>query len=126
MEKKALIKELKTIFIRSTFFNIAAYLISVIFIGFTLPIAVGLLIGTFGMLLNLFLLNRSIYISVKFGGGNKKMLAWYIIRLAIVSILIAIPMLWSTSCMIGAVIPYIYPQLVYGEKTLFRKGGKAE
>lgn len=128
MEKEALIKEFKIILIRSTFLNIAAYLISVIFIGFTLPMAVGLLIGTFGMLLNLFLLNRFIRNAVKNGGkgSSKIMLGGYIVRMVIVAFCIALPMLWCTSCMIGAAIPYIYPNLVYGGKSLFRKGGKAE
>ncbi len=128
MEKEDFKKELKYILIRSLFFNIAAYLISVIFIGFTLPVAAGLLIGTFGMLLNLFLLNRSLYNIVK-GRGNKsagKMFIWYIIRMIIASVIIAASMLWCIPCMIGAVIPYFYPKLVYGGKTLFRKEEKSE
>ena len=69
MEKQAFIKELKIILIRSVFLNIAAYLISTIFIGFTLPAAAGLLIGTFGMSLNLFLINRSHYMVIRYGGN---------------------------------------------------------
>ena len=128
MEKDDLKKELKYILIRSLFLNIAAYLISVIFIGFTLPIAAGLLIGTFGMLLNLFLLNKSLYNIVKMGGNKSagKMFVWYIIRMSIASVIIAAAMLWCISCMIGAVIPYFYPKLVYGGKTLFRKEEKSE
>lgn len=126
LEKEVLKKEFKMIFIRSIFLNIAAYLISVIFIGFTFPIAVGLLFGTFGMFLNLFLLNKSIYNIVKSGGykGSKKMAAWYIIRMAIISLILIMAMLWCTSCMIGSLIPFVYPKLVYGGKTLFKKGGK--
>ncbi len=128
MEREYLKKELKFIFLRSLFLNIAAYLISVIFIGFTLPIAAGLLIGTFGMLLNLFLLNKSIYNIVKRGGNKSggKMFAGYIIRMSIASIIIASSMLWNIPCMIGAVIPYFYPKLVYGRKIILRKEEKTE
>lgn len=128
MEKEDLKKELKYIFIRSLFLNIAAYLISVIFIGFTLPIAAGLLFGTFGMLFNLFLLNKSVYNIVKRGGNKNagKMFVWYIIRMIISSVIIAFSMMWCIPCMIGAVIPYFYPKLVYGGKTLLRKEEKTE
>ncbi len=128
MEKEDFKKELKYILIRSLFLNIAAYLISIIFIGFTLQIAAGLLIGTFGMLLNLFLLNRSLYNIVKRGGNKSsgKMFIWYIIRMTIASVIIAASMLWCIPCMIGVVIPYFYPKLVYGGKTLFRKEEKSE
>lgn len=128
MEKEDLKKELKYIFIRSLFLNIAAYLISVIFIGFTLQMAAGLLFGSLGMLLNLFLINKSVYNIVK-NGGNKssgKMFAWYIVRMLISASIIAAAMIWSIPCMIGAVIPYIYPKLVYGGKTLLRKEEKTK
>lgn len=128
MEKEAFIKELKIILIRTVFLNIAVYLISSVFVGFTLSVAAGLLIGTSGMLLNLFLLNRSLYDVVKRGGNKNstKMVIWYIIRMSVVSLLTVIAMLWCTECMIAAVIPYFYPKLVYGEKTLLRKEEKAE
>lgn len=128
LEKEDLKRELKFIFFRSLFLNIAVYLISVIFIGFTLPVAAGLIVGTIGMLFNLFLINKSVFNIVK-SGGNKnasKMFIWYIIRMSIASVIIAAAMLWCVSCMIGAVIPYFYPKLVYGGKTLFRKEEKSE
>ena len=125
LNKEDLITELKLILTRSVFLNIAAYLISIIFIGFTLPMAAGLFLGTFGMLLNLFLLNKSICDAVKMG-GSKKMVVWYIIRMTIVSLILVMTMMWCVSCMIGSLIPFVYPKLVYGGKTLFRKGGKAE
>ena len=109
MEKEDLKKELLFIFIRSLFLNLAAYLISVVFIGFTFSMAAGLLLGTSGMLFNLFLLNM-------FGG--------YIARMFIIMPLISVTMFFELSCTIGAVIPYFYPKLIYAGKTLFGKGGK--
>ncbi|MGN1481134.1 ATP synthase subunit I [Porcipelethomonas sp.] len=128
MEKEDLNKELKIIFVRSLFLNLSAYLISVVFIGFTLSIAIGLLMGTFGMLLNLFLLNKSVYRIVKSGGmkAGNKMFGGYIVRMIIVMMIIAVSMLISVRCMVGTVIPYFYPKLIYAGRTLFRKEEKAE
>ncbi|MGN1086363.1 MAG: hypothetical protein ACI4Q5_04940, partial [Porcipelethomonas sp.] len=60
MEKEQLIHEMKFVLIRALFLDISAYLISVFFIGFTLSMALGLVLGTAGMAVNLILLNRSV------------------------------------------------------------------
>lgn len=127
MEKEDLKKELSIIFVRSLFLNLAAYLISVIFIGFTLTMAAGLFLGTFGMLLNLFLLNMSVYRIIKSGGmkSSGRMFGGYIVRMILVMALISATMFFELSCTIGAVIPYFYPKLIYAGKALFVKGGKA-
>ena len=119
MEKEDLKKELLFIFIRSLFLNLAAFLISVVFIGFTFSMAAGLLLGTSGMLFNLFLLNMSVNKIVK-SGGIKSSIA----RMFIIMALISVTMFFELSCTIGAVIPYFYPKLIYAGKTLFGKGGK--
>lgn len=127
MEKEALKKELIMIAVRSLFLDLAAYLISVIFIGFTLSMAAGLLLGTAGMLLNLFLLNKSVYRIVKSGGmkSGGKMFGGYVFRMLIVVIILSLSFFSELPCTIGAVIPYFYPKLIYAGKIIFRKGGKA-
>lgn len=127
MEKEDLKKELLIIFIRSLFLNLAAYLISVVFIGFTFSMAAGLLLGTSGMLLNLFLLNMSVYKIVKSGGmkSSGRMFGSYVVRMLIIMALISVTMFFKLSFTIGAVIPYFYPKLIYAGKILFGKGGKA-
>lgn len=126
MEKEDLKKELLFIFIRSLFLNLAAYLISVVFIGFTFSMAAGLLLGTSGMLFNLFLLNMSVNKIVKSGGikSSSRMFGGYIARMFIIMALISGTMFFELSCTIGAVVPYFYPKLIYAGKTLFGKGGK--
>ena len=103
MEKEDLKKELLFIFIRSLFLNLAAYLISVVFIGFTFSMAAGLLLG------------------IK---SSSRMFGGYIARMFIIMALISVTMFFELSCTIGAVIPYFYPKLIYAGKTLFGKGGK--
>ena len=129
MEREALKKELLIIFVRAMFLDLAAYLVSVIFIGFTLSIAAGLLIGTSGMLLSLYLLNQSVYRIVK-SGGNKagnRMFTGYIARMIVMMVIIAGAMMISGKCALGTVIPYFYPKLIYAGKILKKKkGGKSE
>lgn len=127
LEREDLKKELLKIFIRSLFLNIAAYLISVGFIGFTLSMAAGLFLGTLGMILNLFLLNLSVYKIIKSGGlkSGSKMFGGYIVRMLMIMAIISLTMFFDLSCTVGAVIPYFYPKLIYTGKALFKKGGKA-
>ena len=123
LEREDLKNELRSILLRSVFLNAAAYLVSALIIGFTLPIAVGLLCGTFVMLINLYLLNRSVQNAVNRNGykANSKMFVWYVLRMSAIVVLIVAARFWSIPCMVGAVIPFLYPKLIYGSKTLFRK-----
>lgn len=127
LEREDLKKELFIIFIRSLFLNLAAYLISACFIGFTLSMAAGLLLGTLGMIFNLFLLNMSVYRIVKSGGikSGSKMFGGYIVRMFMIMAIISVTIFFDLPCTVGAVIPYFYPKLIYTGKALFKKGGKA-
>lgn len=124
MDRKQLIKELKFIFTRAVFLDISAYLISVIFTGFTISVALGLLLGTFGLLVNFILLNRSVR-SIVNGGGIKaqqRMLGGYITRYAVVAVIVAVSALLPFVSIVGTVIPYIYPQLIYAGQVFLKKG----
>lgn len=128
MEKKQLIHEMKFVLIRALFLDISAYLISVFFIGFTLSMALGLVLGTFGMAVNLILLNRSVRNIVKSGGhkAQSRMFSGYIVRLGIMGVIIAAAMLIPFINTAGTVIPYFYPNLVYAGNVLLKKGEKTE
>lgn len=124
MEREQLIKELKFIFIRAVLLDISAYLISVFFIGFTVSMALGLMLGTFGLLVNFILLNRSVRNIVKSGGAKaqSKMLSGYMTRYAAVGVIVAIAAVLPFVSVIGTAIPYIYPQLIYAGKVFLKKG----
>lgn len=128
MEKNQLIQELKYILTRAVFLDISIYLISTFFIGFTFSMVLGLILGTFGMTVNLILLNKSVRNIIR-GGGRKaqsKMFSGYIFRLIIIGVIITISMLVNFINAIGVVIPYFYPKLAYAGNVFFRKGEKAE
>ncbi|MCI7805270.1 MAG: ATP synthase subunit I [Oscillospiraceae bacterium] len=128
MEKEQLIHEMKFVLIRALFLDISAYLISVFFIGFTLSMALGLILGTAGMAVNLILLNRSVRNIVRCGGrrAQSRMISGYIVRLGIMGVFIASAMLIPFINTAGAVIPYFYPNLVYAGNVLLKKGEKTE
>lgn len=128
MERKQLIRELKYFLIRALFLDISAYLISAFFIGFTLSMVLGLVLGTLGMTVNLILLNISIKNIVKDEGrrSRTRMFSGYIIRLGITGIIIAASMTIPFINTVGAVIPYFYPNIIYAGKALLRKGDKTE
>jgi hypothetical protein len=119
---------LKTVFLGSCVLNIASYLISVIFLGFTLPIAAGLVCGTLGVLTNLFLLGRSVNEIVNSKGrrGNTRMFLGYLVRAGIMVVIVSAASFVSIPCMIGAAVPLIYPKLIYGGKTLLGRRKKTE
>lgn len=126
LEREQFKKELKHIHIRCVFLNISAYLISVFFIGFTIPMAVGLLMGTAGMTVNLILLNKSIRNIVKSGGckAQSRMFGGYIIRLSVVGAVVVSAMLLPFVNTAGSIIPFFYPQLVFAGNVILRKGEK--
>lgn len=128
MEKEQLIHEMKYILIRAVFLDISAYLISVFFIGFTLSMALGLILGTGGMAVNLILLNRSVRNIVRNGGSRaqSRMFSGYLFRLGIMGVIIAAAMLIPFINAAGTVIPYFYPNLVYAGNVLLKKGEKTE
>lgn len=128
MEKKQLFYELKYLLTRALFLNISAYLISAFFIGFTLSMALGLVLGTFGLTVNLILLNGSVKNIVKDGGSKaqSRMLTGYVLRLGITSVIIAAAMMIPFINTAGAVIPYFYPNIVFAGKAFLKKGDKTE
>lgn len=128
MEKEQIIIELKYFSIRALFLDISAYLISAFFIGFTFSMALGLVLGTLGMIVNLVLLNNSIKNIVKDGGRSSRarMFSGYIIRLGITGVIIAAAMMIPFINTAGAVIPYFYPNIVFAGKAFLKKGDKTE
>ncbi len=128
MEREQFIKELKYILKRSVFLDISIYLISVFFIGFTISMALGLLLGTFGLIVNFILLNRSVRSIVRDGGrsAQSRMFTGYIFRLVIIGCITAVAMYVPFVNIIGTLIPYFYLKLVYAGNIFLKKGEKTE
>ena len=115
MQKDALLHELRVIGIRTVFLNIAVYLISGLVQGFTLSFALGLLLGTALLFVYLLLLSRSVARSVAQPGGRPQvqMVSGYLLRLVLIGAVFLLAMQVSWINAFAAMIPLVYPCLLY-------------
>ena len=126
MQKDALLHELRVIGIRTVFLNIAVYLISGLVQGFTLSFALGLLLGTALLFVYLLLLSRSVARSVAQPGGRPQvqMVSGYLLRLVLIGagFLLAMQVSWINA--FAAMIPLVYPRLIYVGHACLHKNGE--
>lgn len=126
MQKDALLHELRVIGIRTVFLNIAVYLLSGLVQGFTLSFAVGLLLGTALLFVYLLLLSRSVARSVEQPGGRPQvqMVSGYLLRLVLIGavFLLAMQVRWINA--FAAMIPLVYPRLIYVGHACLHKNGE--
>ena len=126
MQKDALLHELRVIGIRTVFLNIAVYLISGLVQGFTLSFAVGLLLGTALLFVYLLLLSRSVARSVEQPGGRPQvqMVSGYLLRLVLIGAVFLLAMQVSWINAFAAMIPLVYPRLIYVGHAWLHKNGE--
>ena len=126
MQKDALLHELRVIGIRTVFPNIAVYLISGLVQGSTLSFAVGLLLGTALLFVYLLLLSRSVARSVEQPGGRPQvqMVSGYLLRLVLIGAVFLLAMQVSWINAFAAMIPLVYPRLIYVGHACLHKNGE--
>ena len=126
MQKDALLHELRVIGIRTVFLNIAVYLISGLVQGFTLSFALGLLLGTALLFVYLLLLSRSVARSVAQPGGRPQvqMVSGYLLRLVLIGAVFLLAMQVSWIIAFAAMIPLVYPRLIYVGHACLHKNGE--
>lgn len=126
MQKDALLHELRVIGIRTVFLNIAIYLISGLVQGFTLSFALGLLLGTALLFVYLLLLSRSVARSVAQPGGRPQvqMVSGYLLRLVLIGAVFLLAMQVSWINAFAAMIPLVYPRLIYVGHACLHKNGE--
>lgn len=125
MEKQELYHELRVIAVRSIFLNLAAYLFTSCFLGFTLSFATGLLLGTALLFVDLVLLYLSLQQTMAAAGkhGRAKLIGSYAGRLTLIGVVfwLCLQTKWINAYAI--VVPLFYPRLIYvGSAMLHRKG----
>lgn len=126
MQKDALLHELRVICIRSVFLDISAYLISVLVQGATLSFALGLVLGTGLLFVYLLLLSWSVTRSVERPGGRPQaqMVGGYLLRLVLIGAVFLLAMQVSWINAFAAMIPLIYPRLIYVGHACLHKNGE--
>ncbi len=119
MDKEAFLAELKMLGIRCGFLDIAAWCISNLFLGLNYHFALGLLLGTAALFVNLFILKHSIdlmaYDAKRTGqASTKRHMAYYLLRMAVFSAVFVVSLLFpSVFSPIGVAVPQIFPRLIY-------------
>lgn len=117
MEAELLKKDLLHMTKWAVILDIAAYGISIAFLGLTLPIAMGLLLGTAAMLLSMWLLSRTALkiaeCAKQTGTHDKRYLVSYSVRLLIVGVAFAIAYRFRPIAGLGVAIPLMYPRIIY-------------
>ncbi len=77
-----------------------------------IPAALGLALGSAGMFCNLLLLRRSVLRAVYH--GKTKTFGGYLLRCGVASAVIAAAMLSDSINSVTAVLPFLYPKLIFG------------
>lgn len=86
--------------------------ISVLCVGFTLSVPIGLLLGSAGMYANLLLLRRTVQNAVYH--GRTRTIGGYLLRLVIASAVIGIGLKVPQVSALAAVLPFLYPKVIFG------------
>lgn len=114
-------KELRFAVIGTAALDVLVWLISLLFTGFGIAVPLGLLIGSAGMLCNLLLLRRTIQNAVYH--GKTRDFGGYLLRCLIASAVIAAGMCVPQINGFCAILPFLYPKILFGLLTM-RKQGK--
>lgn len=92
--------------------DIIIWIVSLFVVKFQIAVILGLLLGSIGIIGNLFLLRRSILNAVRF--GKTKDMIGYLLRCLIASVIIAISLISDSVNTITAVLPFLYPKIIFG------------
>ena len=121
-------KELRFAAICTVILDVLLWLGSLLFTGLRIAFPLGLVLGSAGMFVNLLLLRRTIRNAVYH--GKTKDMAGYLLRCAVASAVIAAGLLSEHVSAVGAVLPFLYPKLIFGILSFSGKGkhksGKTE
>ena len=96
--------------------------ISLVFLGWQLPVPLGLLLGSAGELCNLLLLRRTVRNAVYH--GKTKDFAGYLLRVLVASVIIAAALKCPQISAIAAVLPFLYPKVIFGWLAVYLPKGK--
>lgn len=122
--QESLHQELKFAVVCTVILNLIFWIISLFFVKFRIDVISGLLLGSSGMLLNLFLLRRTILNAVRF--GKTKDWTGYLVRCLIASVVIMISLFSAYVNTLTAVLPFLYPKLIFGVFYQFNNQSKGK
>ncbi|MBD5142201.1 MAG: hypothetical protein HDT22_01125 [Ruminococcus sp.] len=105
-------RELHFAMICTVMLDVIIWVISLFLVKFQIAVILGLILGSVGMIVNLFLLRKSILNAVYF--GKTKDFVGYLLRCLIASVMIAISLIFSYVNTVTTVLPFLYPKIIFG------------
>ncbi|MDE6730774.1 MAG: hypothetical protein K2J71_08385 [Oscillospiraceae bacterium] len=108
-------RELKFAVICTGILDLILWIVSLILVKFQefrMDVLSGLILGSSGMILNLFLLRRTILHAVRY--GKTKDWVGYLLRCLVASGVIMISLLSDYVNTFTVVLPFLYPKLIFG------------
>ena len=125
MPEDSLRQELRMLMTRAAFLDLAAYLLSIPFLGVTASFALGLLLGTAVLLCSLLLLSVSVRKTAedakRFGtASQRRHQLFYALRLTVFAAGFGTAIvLRAYISPLGTALPMLYPRLIYTAGALF-------
>ena len=104
--------ELRFAAVFTVLLDVALWVVSGLIAGWTVSVPLGLALGSAGMLVNMLLLRRTVQGAVY--RGRTKTLGSYLVRMLIASGVITAGLLLDQVSAPAAVIPFLYPKLIFG------------
>lgn len=105
-------KELRFAAVGTLALDVLVWLCSLLFVGIGFAVPLGLLLGSAGMLCNLWLLSRSIRNAVYH--GRTRDFGGYLLRCGISCGVIAVGMAVGHACALAVILPFLYPKFLFG------------
>lgn len=105
-------KELRFAAVVTVILDVLLAVLAGLLTGWRLSVPIGLVLGSVGMYVNLLLLRRTVRNAVYH--GKTKDWVGYLLRVLIASAVIAAGLLFEQISVFGAVIPFLYPKVIFG------------
>ncbi len=116
---ETLLKELRFAAVCTLILDVLVWLCSLLFVGFGIAVPLGLLLGSLGMLCNLYLLSRTIRNAVYH--GRTRDFGGYLMRCGISCGVIALGMIVEQISPLAVILPFLYPKLIFGILSMRRE-----
>ncbi|MBQ8928590.1 MAG: hypothetical protein IJ055_10020 [Oscillospiraceae bacterium] len=105
-------RELRFAAVCTVLLDALLWLVSVLLTGLHMAVPIGLALGSAGMYVNLLLLRRTVQRAVYH--GKTRDMAGYLLRCLVASAVIALGLLSPYVSAPAAVLPFLYPKVIFG------------
>ena len=116
-------RELRFAAVCTVILDVLVWLVTLLFVGWAPAVPIGLALGSAGMYVNLLLLRRTVQRAVYH--GRTRDMAGYLLRCLVASAVIAGGLLSPYVDAAAAVLPFLYPKVIFGILSVHMPGASA-